>query len=67
MRLAATRILGEEIGEQLEDFWCVDAEGELRGAWKPAGRMSSFSLSIPSCFEKYTDVEIYLVLTDALN
>ncbi|KAK5166750.1 hypothetical protein LTR04_000461 [Oleoguttula sp. CCFEE 6159] len=37
MRHAATQIVGEEIGNQLEDYWCVDAEGELRGAWKPIG------------------------------
>ncbi|KAK4985615.1 hypothetical protein LTR66_008118 [Elasticomyces elasticus] len=38
MRHAATQIVGEDIGDQLEDYWGVDAEGELRGAWKPIGR-----------------------------
>jgi len=38
MRLAAEAIVGEEVGEKLEDWWGVDKEGELRGAWKPIGR-----------------------------
>ncbi|EKG18865.1 Aromatic-ring hydroxylase-like protein [Macrophomina phaseolina MS6] len=35
MRHAAAEIVGEEVGGRLEDFWGVDAEGELRGACKP--------------------------------
>ena len=30
---------GDEIADQLEDYWCVD-EGEVGGAWKPIGRKS---------------------------
>jgi len=37
MRLAAKDLVGEEVGEKLEDWWGVDSEGELRGAWKPIG------------------------------
>ncbi|KIW67065.1 hypothetical protein PV04_06341 [Phialophora macrospora] len=37
MRQIAGRIVGPEVEAQLDDFWCVDAEGELRGAFKPAG------------------------------
>ena len=40
MRLAAADIVGKEIGDILEDWWGVDSEGELRGAWKPIGRES---------------------------
>jgi hypothetical protein len=40
MRLAARDLVGEEVGDKLEDWWGVDSEGELRGAWKPIGRKS---------------------------
>ncbi len=32
------RIVGTEIAEQMDEFWGTDAEGELRGHAKPAGR-----------------------------
>lgn len=32
-------VVGEEIAEKLEDFWLVDQEGELLGAFKPSGRL----------------------------
>lgn len=35
MRLAASSILGRKVTNELEDFWGVDEEGELIGAWKP--------------------------------
>lgn len=38
MREMAKAIVGEETAEQLDDYWGVDAEGEIRGAWKPIGR-----------------------------
>ncbi|KAL9109087.1 MAG: hypothetical protein Q9227_006178 [Pyrenula ochraceoflavens] len=41
MRRMAAAIVGDEVAEQLDDWWCVDAEGELRGAWKPIGRKLS--------------------------
>ncbi|OAL37634.1 hypothetical protein AYO20_03141 [Fonsecaea nubica] len=37
LRQIAGRIVGPEIADQLDDFWGVDAEGELRGAFKYAG------------------------------
>ncbi|KAE9992645.1 hypothetical protein Vi05172_g11959 [Venturia inaequalis] len=37
MRLAARDLVGEDVGDKLEDWWGVDEEGELRGAWKPIG------------------------------
>ncbi|KAH0847632.1 Flavin-binding monooxygenase-like family protein [Fonsecaea pedrosoi] len=37
LRQIAGRIVGPEIADQLDDFWRVDAEGELRGAFKYAG------------------------------
>lgn len=35
MRLAAASILGPKVTDELEDFWGVNEEGELLGAWKP--------------------------------
>ncbi|OAG42985.1 hypothetical protein AYO21_02936 [Fonsecaea monophora] len=37
LRQIAGQIVGPEIADQLDDFWRVDAEGELRGAFKYAG------------------------------
>lgn len=34
----AARIIGKEAADQMDEFWGVDAEGELRGHAKPAGR-----------------------------
>ena len=31
-------IVGVEMEEKLEDMWCCDKEGEIRGLWKPLGR-----------------------------
>ena len=35
VRKEATKLVGQEIGERLEDYWELDDEGELRGAYKP--------------------------------
>ncbi|KIM92618.1 hypothetical protein OIDMADRAFT_185081 [Oidiodendron maius Zn] len=37
MRDAAAQLVGNEIGQKLEDYWRVDMEGEFRGVWKPIG------------------------------
>ena len=39
MRKEIAPIVGEEIAEQLEEFWGVDREGEILGAFKPSGRL----------------------------
>ncbi|KAF2095625.1 FAD/NAD(P)-binding domain-containing protein [Rhizodiscina lignyota] len=31
------KIIGPEMEEKLEDMWCCDKEGEVRGLWKPIG------------------------------
>ena len=36
----AARIVGRDVAEQMDDFWGTDAEGEIRGHAKPAGRKS---------------------------
>ena len=43
MRHMAEKIIGPEVANQLDDFWQVDAEGEVLGAWKPIGRKSPLS------------------------
>ncbi|KAH8817494.1 flavin-containing monooxygenase [Xylogone sp. PMI_703] len=34
MRYEVTKIVGEDIGSRLADYWGIDDEGELRGAYK---------------------------------
>lgn len=34
----AARIVGKDVADQMDEYWGVDAEGELRGHAKPAGR-----------------------------
>lgn len=38
MRFLVDRIFGEEIGDQMGDYWGLNGEGEIRGAWKECGR-----------------------------
>lgn len=38
LRDSAKRIVGEEVAENLEEFWQCDIEGEPRGAWRDTGR-----------------------------
>lgn len=42
VRTIAGAIVGPEIEAQLEDYWGLDSEGEIRGAFKYTGR--EFSL-----------------------
>jgi hypothetical protein len=37
VRGEAIKVVGPEIGERLDDYWELDDEGELRGAYKPHG------------------------------
>ncbi|KAI1628439.1 flavin-containing monooxygenase [Exophiala viscosa] len=41
----AIDIVGPEVGELLDDYYFVDDEGEIRGAWKPQGRESPITHS----------------------
>ena len=34
VRKQAAKLVGQEIGDRLEDYWELDDEGELRGAYK---------------------------------
>jgi hypothetical protein len=42
MRHEVARIVGPKIGNQLDDFWGIDDEGELRGAFKKMDRKEFF-------------------------
>ena len=39
LREGIAPIVGQEIAKQLEDYWYLDQEGELLGAFKPSGRL----------------------------
>jgi hypothetical protein len=43
MRTRVARMVGPEIADQLDDYFCFDAEGEVRGNWKPIGRKNKHS------------------------
>lgn len=38
MRYLVRDIFGEEIAEEMGDYWGLDEEGEVKGAWKNTGR-----------------------------
>lgn len=38
MRRQVDQLFGIEIGEQVGDYWTLDEEGELKGAYKATGR-----------------------------
>ncbi|KAA8646787.1 hypothetical protein EYZ11_011409 [Aspergillus tanneri] len=38
MRTNVQELFGKEIAAQVDDFWTLDAEGELKGAFKPTGQ-----------------------------
>lgn len=46
MRLQVNQLFGSAIGDQVGDFWGLDDEGELKGAFKPTGRMFMLILGI---------------------
>jgi cation diffusion facilitator CzcD-associated flavoprotein CzcO len=46
MKVLAAPMLEDSVVEKLHDYWYVDNEGEIRGAWKPIGRKSN-----PSAFQ----------------
>lgn len=56
LREGIARIVGEEIGDQLEDYWLVDKEGELLGAFKPSGRL--YCLSHP--YRRHADLSLQI-------
>lgn len=37
-RKQIAQVVGEDVADQLDEYWGLDAEGELRGAYKPCGR-----------------------------
>lgn len=47
MRHEVTKIVGPEIGNRLDDYWDIDDEGEMRGAYKRMDRKQSLFLFLP--------------------
>jgi hypothetical protein len=50
MRLMVAEIVGEEGADKPEDYWLLDKEGEVRGAWKPIGREKFVTLVVLVAF-----------------
>lgn len=42
MRYLVQEIFGDEVANLMGDYWGVDNEGELKGAFRPCGRKLSF-------------------------
>ena len=38
MKDTIREMLGSEVADRVEDFWGINEEGELKGAFKPSGR-----------------------------
>ena len=38
MKVAIRELLSSEVADRIEDFWGINEEGEIRGAFKPSGR-----------------------------
>ena len=38
MKDTIRELLGSDVADRVEDFWGVNEEGELKGAFKPCGR-----------------------------
>ena len=38
MKDSIREILGSEVADSIDDFWGLNKEGEIKGAFKPSGR-----------------------------
>ena len=38
MKVAIREMLSSEVADRIEDFWGINEEGEIRGAFRPSGR-----------------------------
>jgi hypothetical protein len=67
MRDCAKRIVGEEVAENLEDFWQCDGEGEPRGAWRDTGRECSDIFQMTAKANKFVQIpRSGILVTDTL-
>ena len=67
MRDSAERIFGPEIANGLEDFWGVDAEGEIIGAWKRQGcKYILFVFLLPPESDQSTKTPAYGIMAAPL-
>ncbi len=44
MKVAIRDMLGSDVADRIEDFWGINEEGEIKGAFKPSGRKKSVTL-----------------------
>ncbi len=44
MKVAIRDMLGSGVADRIEDFWGINEEGEIKGAFKPSGRKKSVAL-----------------------
>jgi hypothetical protein len=49
MRTDVAKIFGEDVAESVRDFWGLDEEGELKGAFRETGRKSKSILVLFLC------------------
>jgi hypothetical protein len=42
MKYMVEEIFGPDVAEKMGDFWTLDKEGEIKGAFKPCGRESLY-------------------------
>ncbi len=49
MRLVISSLLGSSVAGELDDYWGLDEEGELRGAYKQSGRELHSTLASNIC------------------
>lgn len=41
LRVIVKELFGDDVGDKVEDYWGLDEEGEIKGAFKPSGRKLS--------------------------
>lgn len=61
MRIQAEEMFGPDIAAQLEDFWGLDPEGEINGAFKPLPRKYRDSSSLAPFLTHSLDRSRFLV------
>jgi len=52
MRYLVQDIFGDEVAELMGDYWGLDREGELKGAFKPCGREFSASFLLHALLKR---------------
>ncbi|KAF2663349.1 FAD/NAD(P)-binding domain-containing protein [Microthyrium microscopicum] len=62
MRHMAEKLVEKDVAEKLEDWWGVDCEGEIRGAWRPMGHpgiwFTGGNVAIARFFSRFLALQI---------